>query len=263
MKITIITPTFNSSKTIVDSINSLNIQSYHDIEHIVIDNLSYDNTLELIRQNARFETRIISEKDASVYEALNKGIEYSTGDVIGILHSDDTLASSDTIERIVKTFKLSESFEIIDVVYGDLVFVDREFPNKMVRKWISCPFEKGFLKRGWMPPHPTLFMRRSVYEKHGLFNTKLSCSADYDFILRVFSDDTLTFHYLPEVITKMRMGGISTKGFRQIIRKKTEDYRVLKHNRMPFPFWVLLLKSLTKIPQLMIKGKEAVLKVRN
>lgn len=267
MKISIITTTFNSAGVIADCIDSLNNQTYPNIEHIIIDGGSTDETLEIIRQKANQLAKIVSEPDKGVYEALNKGISLATGEIVGLLHSDDMFSSGDTIQHIAEVFdkdKLAaDKRNQQDVVYGDLIFVDRMKTEETIRYWKSEPFKTCLLKRGWMPPHPTVFMHRDVYKKHGFFDTKLKCSADYDFILRVFSDDTLTFHYLPEVITKMRMGGISTKGFRQIIRKKAEDYRVLKHNRMPFPFWVLLLKSLTKIPQLMIKGKEAVLKVCN
>lgn len=259
MRITIITACYNSVDFILDCIKSVLSQTYSEIEYIIVDGNSNDGSKEVIQ---RYEDKIAifsSEPDRGVYDALNKGISMASGDVIGLLHADDLFGSSQTLQYVSEVFdpakRSSDGLGQIDVVYGDLVFCERHNLNRITRYWKSEPFKTHLLKRGWMPPHPTVFMRREVYRKHGFFDTQLKCSADYDYILRVFSDETLTFHYLPEVITKMRMGGISTKGFRQIIRKKAEDYRVLKRNRMPFPLWVLLLKSLTKIPQLMIKRK--------
>jgi glycosyltransferase len=144
----------------------------------------------------------------------------------------------------------------VSVVYGDLVFVKPFDTNKLVRYWKSQPFKPELLKGGWMPPHPTIFMRHEVYEKHGLFNVDLKCSADYDYILRVFQDKSLSMAYLPEVITKMRTGGMSTGGIINLIKKKREDYRVLKHNQIPNPIWVLLAKNFSKIPQLIFKKRQ-------
>lgn len=256
MRISIITATFNSSRTIISCRSSLDMQTYIDIDHIIIDGGSTDGTIEYIKQNKLF-SRIISEPDNGIYDALNKGIKLSTGDVIGFLHSDDTFHSKDTLAKIVKVFNIptGKSGQFPDVVYGDLVFIDQEDKEKVVRYWKSQPFKPTLLYRGWMPPHPTIFMRREVYEKHGFFNIDLKCSADYDYILRVFRDPTLNIAYLPEVITKMRVGGVSTKGIKNLINKKKEDYWVLKNNHMPFPLWILLAKNLSKIPQLIFKKR--------
>jgi len=255
MKITIITATYNSASTITSNISSVNSQTYPSIEHIIIDGASKDDTLEIIKNIPNRITKIVSERDKGIYDALNKGVSLATGDIIGFLHSDDMLASPHTIENIVQAFNtpLGEKIAGPTIVYGDLIFVNRNDGNKMTRKWISEPFRQGLLQIGWMPPHPTIFMRREVYEKHGFFNINLRCSADYDFILRVFSDPTLTIAYIPEVVTIMRMGGMSTKSFKNIINKKKEDYWVLKHNNMPFPIWTLFLKNFLKIPQLFVK----------
>jgi glycosyltransferase len=153
----------------------------------------------------------------------------------------------------VSTFSIKNQREYPDIIYGDLVFTDKKDNNKVVRYWKSKPFELKLLQRGWMPPHPTLFMRREVYEKHGSFNINLKCAADYDYILRVFHEQSIKVIYLPEVITKMQIGGVSTTGFKSLINKKREDYWVLKSNRIPFPLWVLLLKNILKIPQLLFK----------
>lgn len=251
MKISTITATYNSAAHIADCMASVYNQGYFKIEHIIIDGGSTDNTLEIIKANSNWVTKIISEPDRGIYDALNKGIQLATGELIGFLHSDDLFNSPDTLQHIADAFKDKS----ISVVYGDLVFVDQQDTKKIVRCWKSQPFKPQLLERGWMPPHPTVFMRKEVYEKHGLFNINLKCSADYDYILRVFRDTTLTFAYLPEVITKMRMGGMSTGSLKSLINKKREDYWVLKHNHMPHPLGILLAKNFSKIPQLFQRKK--------
>jgi glycosyltransferase involved in cell wall biosynthesis len=248
MKISIITATYNSSSVVARCIASVDEQTHPDIEHIIVDGASTDNTLEIIQKTPNLVTQIISEPDKGIYDALNKGIKLATGDIIGFLHSDDCFYSPEIIKYITNAFK-----DDVDVLYGDLIFVDKKDSNKIVRYWKSKPFEQKLLRQGWMPPHPTLFMRREVYEKHGSFNTNLKCAADYDFILRVFQDQSLNVIYLPEVITKMQIGGVSTTGFKSLINKKREDYWVLKSNKISHPLWVLFLKNILKISQLFLK----------
>ena len=161
MKISIITVCYNSEKTIYDAINSINMQTYPNIEHVFIDGLSTDETLDVIKINSKRDNIIISEPDKGIYDALNKGILNATGDIIGFLHSDDVLNESNTIEDIVNTFNI----ESVDGVYGDLLYVDKQNINKIIRNWKSCIFEKELLNKGWMPPHPTLFLKKQVYQK--------------------------------------------------------------------------------------------------
>lgn len=255
LRISIITVCFNSRLTICDTIRSVYSQTYSNIEHVIIDGSSTDDTLEIIRKAPNRIAKIISEPDRGIYDAMNKGIVATTGDIIGFLHSDNIFASKQTLNNIVNAYDSSkvEFGKQIDVVYGDLVFVDEQNTNKVIRYWKGRVFNPKLLKRGWMPAHPTVFMRREVYEKHGLFNNNLKCASDYDYILRVFRDQTLTISYLPEVITKMRMGGVSTGTIKDLINKKKEDYWVLKNNQMKFPLWILLAKNVSKIPQLMFK----------
>lgn len=257
MRITIITICYNSADFIEDCLISVLHQTYSDIEYIIVDGNSSDGTKEIIQRFGDKITKFVSEPDKGIYDALNKGILLANGDVIGFLHADDMFASEQTLQHISEVFRSSnpgtEETKPVDVVYGDLVLVDKQNVNHVVRYWVSRPYKQGLLARGWMPPHPTVFMRREVYKKHGFFNTDLKCSADYDFILRVFSDESLVFRYLPEIITRMRMGGMSTKGLKQIFQKKIEDYWVLKSNHMPFPLWILLAKNIIKIPQLIFR----------
>lgn len=257
MKLSIITTTYNSAATITESVISVNNQTYQNIEHIIIDGASTDDTIKIIKSTPSRVTNVVSETDKGIYDALNKGIHLAKGEIIGFLHSDDLFASTESIQHIVDAFNNNGyGQKSVDVVYGDLVFINKQNINKVVRYWKSKRFKPNMLQRGWMPPHPTIFMRREVYEKYGLFNISLKCAADYDFILRVFNDQSLMISYLPEVITKMRVGGVSTGGIKNIINKKKEDYWVLKNNQMQFPLWILFVKNISKIPQLIFRRRK-------
>mgnify|MGYP006106148587 CR=1 FL=1 len=247
MKISIITVCYNSEKTIYDAINSINMQTYPNIEHVFIDGLSTDETLDVIKINSKRDNIIISEPDKGIYDALNKGILNATGDIIGFLHSDDVLNESNTIEDIVNTFNI----ESVDGVYGDLLYVDKQNINKIIRNWKSCIFEKKLLNKGWMPPHPTLFLKKNIYHKYGLFDLNYSISSDYEFILRIFKTKSLKFTYIPNVISKMRIGGASNRNIKNIINKTIEDYRALKSNNIGNLF-SLIRKNTSKIKQFFI-----------
>jgi glycosyltransferase len=247
MKISIITVCYNSEKTIYDAINSINLQTYPNIEHVFIDGLSTDETLDVIKINSKRDNIIISEPDKGIYDALNKGILNATGDIIGFLHSDDVLNESNTIEDIVNTFNI----ESVDGVYGDLLYVDKQNINKIIRNWKSCIFEKELLNKGWMPPHPTLFLKKNIYHKYGLFDLNYSISSDYEFILRIFKNKSLKFTYIPNVISKMRIGGASNRNIKNIINKTIEDYRALKSNNTGNLF-SLIRKNTSKIKQFFI-----------
>ncbi|WP_053990059.1 glycosyltransferase family 2 protein [Mangrovimonas sp. TPBH4] len=247
MKVSIITATYNSEATIEGCIKSVLSQDYSYIEYIIIDGASSDHTLSIINSYKQKYTNIVlvTESDKGIYDALNKGIKAATGDVVGFLHSDDFFNSTYTIGNIVATFTEGP----IDGVYGNLDYVSSKDTNKIVRHWQSQPFSKSLLNRGWMPAHPTVFLRKEVYNKHGLFNMEFRIAADYDMMLRIFCDETLQFKFLPEVITKMRVGGASNRSLKNIITKSKEDYRALKLNKLSFPIWSLVLKNCSKIPQ--------------
>lgn len=243
MKISLITATYNSYPSIKDCIDCITNQTIKP-EHLVIDGDSNDLTLGTIK-TSKSVSKYVSEPDNGIYDALNKGIQLASGDIIGLLHSDDLLASNTIMEKIVQTFEKTGA----DVLYGDLVYVDKENTDKVIRYWKSQPFKPELLKRGWMPAHPTVFVKREVYEKNGQFDLSFKIAADYDMMLRIFQDSSLKFVYLPEVITRMRLGGASNKSISNIIQKSKEDYRAMKKNNLSFPAWTLICKNLSKIPQ--------------
>lgn len=247
MKVSIITATYNSAKTLEVCMASVLNQTYDDIEYIIVDGNSKDQTKSIIKETAAKYDYInwVSEPDKGIYDALNKGVERATGDVVGFVHSDDYLANDTVISDIVEVFKTKD----VEGVYGDLHYVSFENTDLVVRNWISQPFKAKLLNRGWMPAHPTLFLKRQVYLDKGLFNLNYKIAADYDFILRIFKTNTYNFHYLPKVITKMRVGGASNRSLKSIIQKTKEDYKASKTNGLSFPLKVILSKNLSKIPQ--------------
>ena len=247
MKISIITATYNSAATIKDTLLSVCEQTYSNIEHIVVDGGSTDDTIEIVKSFASVSSWI-SEPDKGIYDALNKGVQMATGDVIGFVHSDDTLATSTIIEKIVDVFSNEDNIEKVSGVFGNLVFTNNE--NEVVRTWISKPFTRNNIKKGWMPPHPTLFLRKEIYQKYGLFDISFKIAGDYDFMLRVMNDKDARLVLLPEVITRMRVGGVSTGNLKQLLNKSKEDIRALRNNGSNFPLNVLFWKIALKVPQL-------------
>ncbi len=179
-----------------------------------------------------------------IYDGLNKGVALATGDVICFLHSDDIYTNNTIIEKVVKVFKTKN----VDGVYGDLIYVKKENTNKIVRYWSSGDFKYKNLKKGWMPPHPTLFLKRDIYKKFGYFNKNLKISADYDFLLRVLSSIDIKIYYLKEVLYVMRIGGTSNKNIKNIFRKSFEDYIVLRKNKIG-GIITLFRKNFSKIGQ--------------
>lgn len=252
MKISIITATFNSAQNISEALVSISAQSFQDVELVVIDGASTDRTVEIIKNTFSGELKIISEKDKGIYDALNKGIRAATGNIIGFVHSDDFLASTDILAKIAIIFQDQK----VDGVYGDLHYVQKEDTSKVIRYWKSEAFTPELLKKGWMPAHPTLFLKKEVYEKHGLFNLAYNIAADYELILRIFSDPSLKFSYLPQVITKMRVGGASNHSLKNIKLKSQEDLRALRANGIKNPLKVLAHKNFSKLGQFLGQGTD-------
>jgi glycosyltransferase len=253
MKVSIITATYNSKITLQEAIASIASQKEANIEYIVIDGRSTDGTLDLVKDNDTI-VRYISEPDQGIYDALNKGIKFATGDIIGFLHSDDLFASNTIIARIASEFKN----QAIDGVYGDLEYVDKKNTKRVIRRWKSEPFYPKLLKEGWMPAHPTLFLRKSVYEKHGLFNLSYKIAADYDFMLRILQDKTLKFSYLAAVITRMRTGGASNRSIKNIVQKTKEDYKAVTSNKVG-GWFTIVRKNTSKVKQFFLKESPAFL----
>lgn len=244
MKISVITATFNSSNTINDALDSVAHQSYLDVEHLIIDGNSTDGTQDIVRNHPNPKIYLRSEPDDGIYDALNKGILYSTGDVIGFLHADDLFENSEILEKIADVF----SDPNVDAVYGDLVYVQQDDIKRVVRYWRSGGYSKNSFRWGWMLPHPTFYVRRHIYEKFGSFNTKYAISADYDSILRLLIKGKVNATYIPEVLIRMRLGGISNRSLRSILHKSFEDLKIVQENGVGFVLTVLL-KNLSKVSQ--------------
>lgn len=256
-KISIITVVRNGAATIHDCIESVKEQSY-PAEHIIIDGGSTDGTLDIVNNYVSSISKIISEPDNGIYDAMNKGITLANGDVIGILNSDDYYAHSDVLAKVALAF----ADKYADSCYGDLVYVSgnkgrgtRDEDNyysrslKIGRYWKSGEFHSNKFYWGWMPPHPTFFVRRCVYEKHGLYNLKLGSAADYELMLRFLVKHKITSTYIPEVMVKMRSGGVSNISLKNRLRGNYMDGLAWKVNELrPYP-WTLLLKPVSKIPQ--------------
>jgi glycosyltransferase len=244
MKISVITVTFNSALTILDTVKSLNSQDYPDIEHIVVDGASTDATLEIVKQYGDRVKTVISEEDKGIYDALNKGIAIATGDIVGFLHSDDLFTDDRSLSRIAEKF----CKEAADAVYGDLNYVSRSDTTKIIRRWVSGNFKRSKFKNGWMPPHPTLYMKREHYFALGCFDLKFSISADYESMLRYFWKNELSAVYIPKVLINMRVGGESNRSFRNICKKTKEDGQAMIKNGIS-PLRGLAFKNLSKIKQ--------------
>ncbi len=244
MKISIITSTYNSAETIRDTLDCIRQQDHPDIEHIIIDGLSNDNTLEIVKE-FRHVAKIISEKDSGIYDAMNKGIACATGDVIGILNSDDVYASANTLSSVASVFENAE----VQASYANLQFVLRNDLNKVVRTWKAGGYRKSSFYYGWMPPHPTFFVRREVYQKAGLFNLDLGSAADYELMLRILLKFGIPAVYINRTIVKMRVGGVSTGTLANRIKANKKDRLAWKVNGLEPHFFTLYLKPIRKIGQ--------------
>jgi glycosyltransferase len=244
VKISLITATYNRADTIIDSLKSVDRQSYANYEHLIQDGGSKDDTLDVIQRHPNERRDVISEPDDGIYDALNKAFERSNGEIIGLLHSDDFLASDQVLSQVAEAFADPE----IWAVYGDLHYVAKDRPDRIVRNWVSGEFIPKRLNNGWMPPHPALFLRRHVIETHGGYDTSFSIAADYDAILRYFGQPGCKAVYIPEVFVKMRVGGESNRSLKQIFRKMHEDYRALKKNKRAW-MRALFFKNFGKLGQ--------------
>ena len=298
MKISIITVTLNNKSGLLRAIESVRSQTYENVEHIIVDGGSTDGTVEEVTnvQYSMYNVQFISETDNGIYDAINKGIKLATGDVIGLLHSDDFYADQYVLQKYSDAFVSNvvdpspiAQDDKVEAVYSDLVYVSRKLeagerrleedgknsgnqppspnplypiPYTIIRYWKAHKTKENFatktlnhkkLKNGWMPPHPTLLVRREVFEKYGLYRTDLKIAADYEMILRLFWKHKISVRYLPVTTYCMTIGGASNKSLKNILIKSSEDYKAMKLHGLPFPVKTLLLKNLIKLPQFIFK----------
>lgn len=244
MKISIITATYNSANTIRDTLSCIANQQYPFIEHIIVDGLSKDNTLTIIKEFTHV-AKVVSEKDNGIYDAMNKGVNLATGDIVGILNSDDFYTHSSILSKVATAFEDPS----VEAVYGDLQYVKPTNVQVITRTWKSGIYKKRYLYYGWMPPHPTFFVRRHMYEKCGLFNTALRSAADYELMLRILLKYNASVKYIPEVLVKMRAGGMSNASLKNRFRANKEDIMAWKLNNLKPYFFTTWLKPLRKILQ--------------
>lgn len=244
MKISVVTAVFNRATTIGEALDSVGAQTYGNVEHVVQDGGSTDGTLAIIERHTRPSLRLESASDRGIYDAINKGIARATGEVIGLMHSDDFFASHSVLETVARAFEDPQ----IDGVYGDLDYVAADDPKRIIRCWRSGDYSPSRLRRGWMPPHPTLYLRREVFERWGSYDTDMRIAADYDAILRWLGTGRIQLAYVPQVLVKMRLGGESNRSLGRILRKSREDYIALRRNNVG-GVRALALKNLSKIGQ--------------
>jgi glycosyltransferase involved in cell wall biosynthesis len=240
MKISIITVCYNSAETIKDTIVSINEQLYNNKEHLVVDGNSTDKTLEIIKKNSSTQTIVISEKDNGIYDAMNKGINEAKGDIIGILNSDDLYVNNKVLSKVASVFIENTA---LDSCYADLIYINKINTSKILRHWKSSSFIQGSFSKGWSPPHPTFFVRRSVYDRFGNFNLNYRIASDIDLMIRFLEIHKIKSLYIPEVWVKMRTGGISNRSIKNILFQNLEILSILKANFLYVNPIIFILKK--------------------
>lgn len=244
LRISVITAVFNRADTIDQAVDSVHGQRWPTVEHIVIDGASTDGTLQRLQARRADIAVLVSEPDQGIYHALNKGLALAQGDVVGLMHSDDYYADDGVLASVAEAFADPD----VDATYGDLDYVAKDDTSRVVRRWRAGAYEPARLARGWMPPHPTLFLRRRVIERWGGFDTRFRIAADYDAILRYFGQGHIRAAYIPRVLVKMRRGGESNHSVTRILRKSREDYEALRRNGVG-GLGALAWKNLSKLGQ--------------
>ena len=245
MKVSIVTVVLNCELYITDCIQSVLQQQKANIEYIIIDGGSLDGTLAIISQYVEGISIFISEKDDGYYNALNKGIRMATGDIIGVLNADDVLADPYVISSIIDCFEHTSC----DAIYGNLVYTARNDIQKVKRNWQSESFLPSSIQYGWMPPHPTLYLRKEIFHSYGLYARNFGLSADYEMVVRLFYRKKIKSLFLNRLIVRMRSGGVSNRGVKQLFSAIIDDYKVLVFNRVPLPILALAGKKLRKLKQ--------------
>lgn len=250
MKISVITVAYNCEATIADTIDSVAQQNHPDIEYIVVDGASRDRTLSIVEGRRDVVTRWISEPDRGIYDAMNKGLAMATGELIGFLNADDMFAHADVVGSIARAAQMQPA---ADVVYGDLVYVQQDHPDRIIRYWRSGEFSASRLRFGWMAPHPTLYVRRSHLSVIGPFDASLQIAGDYEFMLRCFGRVGANAAYVRDTLVRMRAGGVSNRSLRAMVDKSREDLTALRRNRIG-GWFSLACKNARKLPQFFLRA---------
>ena len=249
MKISVITPVYNGQETIKSCIESVFNQKYQNKEYIVVDGGSNDETVNILRSYISKDLKWISEKDKGLYDAFNKGIAMSTGDVICFLCADDMYAHENVLETVSKTFAANPDH---DIVYGDIIYVNRKDLGKIDRYWKSSPFRPGLFRKGWLPPNTALFIRRQSFDKHGVFSLKYRFASDVELQYRFFEVHRLRTLYMPGILVAMRSGGVSNSDWRNMFRSLKECYYAFKAHQAKFPMLFIFNTILYRVKQLFI-----------
>ena len=244
MTITLITPVWNNAATVGHCLRSIAGQTM-PCQHILVDGVSTDGTLEVIRQHQGPDTLVISEPDRGMYDAINKGLKHATGDIVGVLNADDYYPTADVLQQVATAFADPE----VEVTYGDLLYVDREDTDKVIRTWKSGPYQRSKFYAGWMPPHPTFFIRRSLYEQHGGYRLDLGSAADYELMLRMLLKHQANAVHIPQVLVHMRNEGMSNASLKNRIKANRFDRQAWRVNGLTPRPWTLIAKPLGKLGQ--------------
>ena len=252
MKISVITVVYNAVDTIEDTLKSVIDQDYDDIEHIIIDGGSTDGTMDVVNRYREHLAVVVSEPDDGIYDAMNKGIDLATGEITGNLNADDWYANSSVLSHVASAF--SENKEI-DAVYGDIVYVTRDKPHNIVRYWESEPYQDGFFEKGWMPAHPSFFVKREIYSRYGKFDLDLKIQSDFELTMRFIAINRIKTRYLPGVMVKMRMGGVTNNRISNVIKGNLEAYAACKKNGLSVTPLFMVRKVLSRLPQFFRKPR--------
>ncbi|MFW2439802.1 MAG: glycosyltransferase family 2 protein [Arenicellales bacterium] len=252
MKVSVITVVYNAVDTIEDTIQSVIKQDHEDIEHIIIDGGSTDGTMDVVNSYRKQLAIVVSEPDKGIYDAMNKGIDLAAGAVVGTLNSDDWYDNNSVISRVVAAFKKDME---LDAVYGDIIFVTKDKPHGLVRYWESQPYQKGLFEKGWMPPHPSFFVKKDCYSRYGKFDLDLKIQSDFDLTMRLMVVNRINTQYLPGVMVKMRMGGVTNNRISNVIKGNIEAYRACKKNGLQVTPVFMLRKVMSRLPQFFRKPR--------
>lgn len=249
IKISIVTVCFNSQATIEDTIRSVLGQTHPSVEHIIVDGKSSDATMDIVNRYREKLGKVISEPDLGAYDAMNKGIALASGDVVGILNADDVYATPEALSSVASAFEKPG----IEACYADLVYVDRHDMSKIVRYWQSTEFRPGLFRTGWMPAHPTFFVRRKVYERLGTFDLEFSLQSDFELTMRFLEVHRIQSAYMPRILVKMRTGGMSNNRYMNVVKGNLEAYRACRKHGLDVGPGFILRKIFSRLPQFFAK----------